>query len=50
MMLLDDLSDYITGLGTGVPVQKGFFQEIPDTAIALRETGGFPVGYVMVDQ
>jgi len=49
-MLLDDISDYIATLGYGVPVQKGFFQEIPDTVIALRETGGFVSEHIMGDQ
>lgn len=45
-MVLDDLATYINGLSLGMPVQKGFFQEIPDVAIALRETGGMPPQYV----
>lgn len=49
-MLLDDLSDYIQTLNYGMPVHKGFFQEIPNDAIALRETGGFPSEHVMGDQ
>ncbi len=49
MMLLDDLADYLIpfSLLTGIPVQKGFFQEIPDSAVAIRETGGFPPEHVM---
>ena len=45
-MLLDDLSDYLTPLLAGFPVQKGFFQEVPDEVVALRETGGFPSQHV----
>ncbi len=51
-MLLDDLSDYLIpfSLLTGTPVHKGFFQEIPDTAVTIRETGGFPTEHVMAVQ
>ena len=47
-MLLDDLESYLVPLlGGSPPVQKGFFQEIPDTAVALRETGGYASQHVM---
>lgn len=51
-MLLDDLYLYLNPfiLLYGVPVQKGYFIETPDTAVALRETGGFPSEHVMIDQ
>ena len=45
MALLDDLSTHLTPL-VGVPVQKGSLQEIPDSVVALRETGGFPSQHV----
>ena len=45
-MLLDDIAQYLTGMAVGVPVQKGYFQEIPNSAIALRETGGFASQHV----
>lgn len=45
-MVLDDLVDYLAPLVAGTPLQKGFFQALPDTAIALMETGGFPSQHV----
>ena len=46
-MLLDDISDFLVGNGLGAPVQKAQLVELPDTALALRETGGFPTEHRM---
>ena len=46
-MLLDDISDYLVVNGLGAPVQKAQLVEVPDTTLALRETGGFPSEYRM---
>ena len=46
-MLLDDLSAYLATASFAYPVQKGQLLEIPDSVLALRETGGFPAQFVM---
>ena len=46
-MLLDDMSDYMMLQGFTFPINKGSFQDTPDTVLALRETGGFPSQHVM---
>lgn len=47
-MLLDDLKSYLVaqGIATGI-IQLGEFQPTPDTVLALRETGGFPLEHTM---
>jgi hypothetical protein len=45
-MLLDDLTDYLTGAGFAVPIQKGSLAQDPDDVLALRATGGFPSQHV----
>ncbi len=49
-MLLDDLSTYLTSAGVAAAIQKGSMQELPNTALALRETGGFPTEHVLTAQ
>ena len=56
-MLLDDLSSYLSPLVV-YPVQKGQLLELPDTVVAMRETGGYAsqyaagsgVGHVVFDE
>jgi hypothetical protein len=44
---MDDLEDYLQANGITAAIQKGSLPESPDTALAFRETGGFPGQYVM---